>query len=370
MFCIFVLAGCGTSSPAPVETPEPPSPTSIPVTLPPSPQPQATPTLIPATPSPVAATPRVQPLQTLPDTPEQVRATELIAGEPGVYGFVVLDDDGIVIASHNGTTPFVTASTYKLILMADIYRRIESGALDADETIVLDESTFDDDGDMYFSYDDLGNAFTLQEYLFAVGAFSSNASARTLLTLTNPDDLRATAVAIGMERTYLFTDPTQLSFWPPEPGLDAPAEDVALARQYLEAAAEDGPVNITTPLDMARYQYALATGTLISPWVSAQIADILEQQLIRDRIPFFLPEDVRVLNKPGNLEDAVNDVGVIYLPEGIRAVALLSEAVPDTLVATLVEQRLALIATGTSEIPPITEDDLVEQETEFSDVDD
>jgi len=358
------------SSPAPKPTPEPPPPTAVPVTVPPSPQPRATPTLIPATPSPLAATPRVLPLQSLPDTPEQARAEELIAGEPGVYGFVVLDDSGTVVMSHNGTTPFITASTYKLILMADIYRRIESGSLDADKSIVLDESNFDDDGDMYFSYDDLGNAFTLQEYLFAVGAYSSNASARTLLTLTNPDDLRATAVAIGMERTFLFTDPTQLSFWPPEPGLDAPAEDVALARQYLEAAAEDGPVNVTTPLDMARYQFALATETLISPWVSAQIADILEQQLIRDRIPFFLPEDVRVLNKPGNLEDAVNDVGVIYLPEGIRAVALLSQAVPDTLVATLLEQRLALIATGTPEIPPITTEDLDDGDQEFVDVDD
>lgn len=335
---------------------------ATPRSSPPSP---AAPTQVSGTPSPVAATPQVLPAHTLPDTPEQQRAVDLITGEPGVYGFVVLDEDGTVVASHNSTTPFITASTYKLVLMADIYRRIENGSLDAGETIVLDESNLDDDGDMYFSYDDLGNPFTLQEYLFAVGAYSSNASARTLLALTDPDDLRETAILIGMERTYLFADLARLPFWPPQPEIDAPAEDVALARQYLEAAAENGPVNVTTPLDMARYQLALATGTLISPWVSAQITDILEQQLIRDRIPFFLPEDVRVLNKPGNLEDAVNDVGVIYLPQGTRAVALLSQAVPDTLVATLVEQRLALIATGASEIPPITEGDTGEQEPEF-----
>jgi len=291
----------------------------------------------------------------------------LVAGEPGVYGFVVLEADGTVVASLNGTTPFITASTYKLILMADIYRRIENGSLDADETIVLDETMFDEDGDMYFSFDDLGNPFPLQEYLFAVGAYSSNASARTLLTLTNPDDLRTTAVTIGMEHTYLFTDPTQLSFWPPQQGVDASAEDVTLAQKYLEDAADEGPVNVTTPLDMARYQLALANGALISPWVSEQIANILEEQLIRDRIPFYLADDIRVLNKPGNLEDAVNDVGVIYLPDGARAIAMLCQAVPDTTIATLVEQRLALIATGSREIPPITSDDLTDQETPIVD---
>jgi len=380
------MVACGSSS-SPVKTAEP-LPSRVPASpaatpsrsLPP---PLATLTEVPstparisatpapvataqATPDPVAAMPQVLPIRTLPDTPEQRRATDLVAGEPGVYGFVVLEADGTVVASLNSTTPFITASTYKLVLMADMYRRIESGSLDADETILLDESMFDEAGDMYFSYDDLGSAFPLQEYLFAVGAYSSNASARTLLTLTTPDELRATAVRIGMEQTYLFTDPTHLSFWPPKPGVDASAGDVALAQSYLEDAAAEGPVNVTTPLDMARYQLALANGTLISPWVSEQIADILEQQLIRDRIPFYL-EDIRVLNKPGNLEDAVNDVGVIYLPEGTRAIAMLSQAVPDTAVATLLEQRLALIATGSSEIPPIMDDDLVEQEPQIVD---
>ena len=41
------------------------------------------------------------------------------------------------------------------------------------------------------------------------------------------------------------------------------------AVDYLEAsAAEEGTVNISTPLDMARYQLAVINDTLISPWVS------------------------------------------------------------------------------------------------------
>ncbi|CAN0363867.1 unnamed protein product, partial [Phaeothamnion confervicola] len=86
--------------------------------------------------------------------------------------------------------------------------------------------------------------------------------------------------------------------------------------------------------------------TLISPWISEQVANILLDQAIRDRIPYFLDGEVTTLDKPGNLEDAVNDVGVIFLPEGARAVALMAQAVPDEDWTTWIEQRLALIAAG------------------------
>jgi beta-lactamase class A len=290
---------------------------------------------------------------TLPDTPEQLRSQDLLRDEPGVYGYFVLDADGNIVASRNSTTPFITASLYKLILLADIYQRIEDGALESNQWILLEGMAFDIAGDMYFAFDDIGGWFTLEDYLFAVGAYSSNAAARTLLRLTSPESLRNTALAIGMERTYLFADPADLPFWPPTPGHDASVDDVALSQRYLEASAAYGTINVTTPLDMARYQLALMNGALISPWVSEQIAAVLEQQLIRDRIPFYFGEDVRVLNKPGNLEDAVNDVGVVYLADGPRVIVMLAQAVPDTDRATLVQQRLALIASGAEDIPPM-----------------
>ncbi len=313
--------------------------------------PQVTPMITPAPPQP---TPTPEP--TLPPvvgTNEQALAESLLAGEPGIYGFVVLAEDGSVIASHNSETPFITASLYKLIVMADILRRVEAGELEFEGPVPVDQWAFDEAGDMYFAFDDAGQSFPLSELLFAVGAFSSNAAARTLLTFTDTEALRATAELIGMERTYLFSDPTELPFWPPEPGPDASPEDVEIARQYLEESAAVGPVNVTTPLDMARYQYGLMTGTLISPWISEQIIAILEKQLIRDRIPFVVPEGTRVFNKPGNLVDAVQDVGVVYLEDGPRAISTMSMAVPNDDRATLVLQRLAMIAIGETEIPPV-----------------
>jgi CubicO group peptidase (beta-lactamase class C family) len=164
-----------------------------------------------------------------------------------------------------------------------------------------------------------------------------------------------TAMVIGMDHTWLFVDPADLPIWPPVQGPDASREEWEVAVAYLEdSAAEAGTVNISTPLDMARYQLAVINDTLISPWVSQQVATILQQQALRDGFPYYLDGDYVTFSKPGNLEDAVNDVGAIFLPDGPRAVAMMSLEVPDVWWATLVQRRLALIATGEDEIPAMS----------------
>lgn len=325
---------------------------SIPVSTPPvtAPAPTPEPTAPVAAPTPY---PPSSPPIVVPETREQQLAEELLANEPGVYGFVVMAADGSLVASINGQTPFVTASLYKLILMADIYQRIEMGNLASDQLLVLQPRTYLESLDNYFSPDQVGMAFPLQEYLFAVGAYSSNVAARTLLDLTSREALRNTAMAIGMMDTYLFTDPVLIPNWRTEPGPDAPPEEFAVAQTYLQESARSGPTNVTTPLDMARYGIAIANDTLLSPWVSEQVANVLLDQAIRDRIPALLEGDVLTINKPGNLPDAVNDVGVLYLPDGPRAVATLSLAVPNTDRATEIEQQLAVIATGWASRPPL-----------------
>ena len=348
---LLLSVSCGTA--------KPPTPTTVPPTQAASPTPD--PTLPPPTPRPTAApTPTPEPenslvprLAAIPDTPEQQLATELLHDQIGVYGFIAVEADGTTVASYNSELPFITASTYKLLVMADIYRRVEQGELALDQYIVLDPNVYFESIDNYFSPDEIGSSFTIQEYIMAMGAYSSNVGARTLMTLTNPEALRETALAIGMEDTYLFVDLADVPNWPPSPGVDGSVEDLTMAQTYLEESMEvTGSVNITTPLDMARYQLAILHDTLISPWVSSQVAGVLQRNVIRDRIPYYF-EHILVLNKPGDLPDATNDTGLLFLADGPRAVVTFAQAVPDTDHTVLVERRLALIGAGVQDIPPL-----------------
>jgi beta-lactamase class A len=286
-----------------------------------------------------------------PETQEQSATNTLLSDQPGVYGFVVMEADGHIVSSYNSRTPFVTASTYKVVLMADILKRVEKGELSLDQEVYLDQALFDKSGgDMYFLWSDAGNSKPIKELLYAVGAWSSNVSALTLLTLTTPDALNQTAHEIGMTQTYLFANPTELPYWPPQPGVDSSQDDIDMVMAYIvDSYNEEGWVNLTTPYDMAVYQLGLINGTVVSPWVSEQIVDILLDNAIRDRLPAYL-WDIPVADKPGNLVGSVNDTGVLFLDSGPRAVAAYSAAVPDDLHATEILALLGLIAAGNTDV--------------------
>ncbi|MEZ4531332.1 MAG: hypothetical protein R2855_09900 [Thermomicrobiales bacterium] len=66
-----------------------------------------------------------------------------------------------------------------------------------------------------------------------------------MLELTTPESLRETAEIIGMNETWLQSDPTPV-IWPPQTASDATQADVDAARAYIEAAAQLGPVNIAS----------------------------------------------------------------------------------------------------------------------------
>lgn len=314
---------------------------------------------VPPTETPIPTpTPTIPPtpefIDGVPTSPEQIAATTLLQGEAGVYGVAVLGPAGKLIVSHNAHLPFVTASTYKLILMADILKKVEQGELSLEQTLTLDSELFaEGGGDMYFATSEAGTTVTLEDLLFAAGAYSSNVAGLTMLTLTTPESLRQTAEQIGMNETWLLSDPAALPNWPPRAAPDTSQADADAARAYIEESAQLGPVNISTPFDMATYMQKLATRSLISPFVSDTILEILQGQMIRDRLPYLQSDDVRVIDKPGNLEDVVNDVGILYMPNGeVRTAALLTLAVPDDDHATQVEQRLALIAASNFALPP------------------
>ena len=344
----FVLAACSRSS----------APDSIPAIA--AAQEFGTPT-IPSQVTPIitpipTATNTPTPLPTAtpngywPETQEQSATNSLLSDQSGVYGFVVMEANGYIVSSYNSKTPFVTASTYKVVLMADILKRIEQGELSLDQEVYLDPALFDKSGgDMYFLWGDAGTYKPIGELLFAVGAWSSNVSALTLLTLTNADALNETAHDIGMTQTYLFANPYEVPYWPPQPGVDSSQDDIDIVTSYIvESYEEEGWVNITTPYDMAIYQVGLINGTVVSPWVSEQIVAILLDNTIRDRLPAYL-WDIPVADKPGNLTGAVNDTGILFLDSGPRGVAAYSAGIIDELHATEILALLGLIAAGNTD---------------------
>jgi D-alanyl-D-alanine carboxypeptidase len=194
--CLFLLVGCGGSGAATRTTP---TTIASPVVASPvaSPIPTAT------------ATPTATPYPTPPPSPLVDTVDALLADEQGVFGILITTPDGKIIYSRNADTPFVTASLYKLVLIADMYRRRERGRLSFDQTIELKAEYFydwDPASEMYFDKADIGSFWRIDDLLWVVGVYSSNVGARALLSLTSTSALNQTAQKIGMTHTVLLTD--------------------------------------------------------------------------------------------------------------------------------------------------------------------
>ncbi|CAN5654414.1 hypothetical protein BH09CHL1_BH09CHL1_20850 [soil metagenome] len=313
----------------------------------------AAPVVITPSASPSAATPVATPLTSVLSQSQLELASQslqseipaLLANDTGVYGVVVVDPNGSIVYEHNADVPFISASLYKLPLMAQIYSMIDAGIVSLDQEIFLDESFFpgwDEVGDSYYSTEFIGASTSIEEALFAAGAYSSNVAALALASLTTWADIEATAQSIGMTSTHLVVAPTALAQWPPVQGASDDESSLNQAVAFVELfAMEDGTVMITTPRDIATFFSMLLNGMVVSTGASAGITSILEQQMIDDRFPQLLPEGTEMVHKTGNLEHVVHDAGTIYTTAGPVILAALSEDTYDDSVATWIIQELA-----------------------------
>jgi beta-lactamase class A len=323
----------------------------IPTSLP-SPSPTFQPTEIPT------ATEDIPAAFTAEESPLSRAIDKLVKDEQGVYGIVVMRPNGAVEYQRNTDTPFVAASLYKLVLLADVYRRRDDGEIAFDQQLELLPEYFPSPGDLpdgYYDQSAIGGWANIDELVFATGAYSSNVAAKALLSLTDAASLNRMAVDLGLDHTHLLAEPQHLPSWPPSPGPDAPAGDEQEAINFVDDSASDGPISITTPGDMARFFRLLLAGRVVNADVSAGILDILKQQMVDDRFPYLLPKPTDMAHKTGNVDHVVHDVGVIWTPDGPVILAAMIEDPPDDDHATQIIQRLALIAYGTDDVPPFTE---------------
>src|SRR5690606_12211874 len=120
----------------------------------------------------------------------------LLADWDGVIGVVLIGTGGERVFEQNADLPFVSASLYKLVLLADIVRRIEQGDLvGTDRVQLLPEFFGTENGleDSYFPATWINEMVPIDTLLFAAGAYSSNVAALALRSLTTGPDLEVLA---------------------------------------------------------------------------------------------------------------------------------------------------------------------------------
>ncbi len=233
------------------------------------------------------------------------RLVERIAAEPGdsLEVAVALRDlatgDSVLIAAH---APMHAASTMKVPVMLELFRRTEAGDLSLDERVevrnefrsIADGSTYslrvEDDSDPEL-YALAGERLTVRELLARMITRSSNLATNLLIDLADPRRIEATLAEIGGSEMHVLRG----------------VEDTPAFRRGMN--------NTTTAYGLMKVLEAIAAGKEVSVASTEEMLRILEGQEFREMIPAGLPVGTRVGNKTGWITGIHHDGAIVY-PDG------------------------------------------------------
>jgi len=261
------------------------------------------------------------------------RIQELVASFDGVAGVAARDFDTGEEILFNADTIFPTASTFKTVLLYELYRQVDQGIINPSTRI-----TFEDrqrvPGSGVLQDLDAGASLTIKDIATLMIVVSDNAGTDIIYDLIGRGPVAETIERLGMSQTHL-----PLGCWEILAGLhDLDPKDPSLTYAELKRllsetesplennAGKETPDNdISTPNDFLLLLEKIQRGEGLSPSSRDAVIDILKRQKFGERIPALLPFGVTVAHKTGSIKGVRNDIGIVYAGDHTYGIALLSK---------------------------------------------
>lgn len=213
-------------------------------------------------------------------------------GVKGTYSIVVINLSTGETYSLNPDRTYYSASLYKLWLMAVVYQELKDGKLKEDD--ILQAAIPDLNETFHIASEDAELTEgtierTVKEALEQSITISHNYSA---LLLTKK---------VGVSKIAAFL------------------------KQEGFTNSKVGNPPLTTPSDIATFYLKLYRKELIDEKSSTAMIELLKRQVLNDRIPKYLPDDIQVAHKTGELYQYKHDAGIVFTPKGDYIFVALSE---------------------------------------------
>jgi beta-lactamase class A len=233
------------------------------------------------------------------DLPGQLAA--LTSHAPGHVAITIEDLTTGSSTSVNGGAQMPAASTIKIPVMVEVFRRLAAGDFDLNRAVALQPADRD------WGWGDLcdaaaGSRYSVAKLLSLMIDDSDNTATNMLIRLVGRTAINRTMASLGLEQTELH--------------------------DYIRS---DGPIRYalrSSPLDMVHLLDAMAHYRLIDEWSSREMIAILSGQHHNGLIPEPLPAGTLVAHKTGTLHDTLNDVGIVFLNQAPYAIAVMTTNLP------------------------------------------
>ncbi len=183
---------------------------------------------------------------------------------------------------------FAQASSIKVTVLANLYLQAQQGKLKLTDLYTVQSSDLVQDSDIMNGLTPGVTRVTLRDLATMMVAVSDNAACNVLIDRVGMDNVNAMLDSLGLSHTRLRRKMMDLE------------------------AAKHGRENISTAKEMMTLLDAIYHGKVLNKESTADFFKLLSTN--KDSfIPRDLPPDLKVANKPGELEAVRNDSGVVFV---------------------------------------------------------
>jgi beta-lactamase class A len=239
--------------------------------------------------------------------------------------------------SLRGAERFPMASTFKVPILVELFNQVDAGRIRLEERVELAPEHLHLGSGLLKEFLVPGVSLSVENLSLLMMRVSDNSATDYLLEKVGLENVNARLAKLGIEGIsvnrscqrlildWMGIDPERtrglsyaevekmLNDYQPKPGeLEAAA-----------ARAADDPQDTATPAAMNRLLEKIVRGEAASPESCRRMVDImLKCDTGTNRLRGLLPAAVQVAHKTGSIGGTVNDVGIIYLPEGRGEIVL------------------------------------------------
>lgn len=183
---------------------------------------------------------------------------------------------------------FAQASSIKITVLANLYLQAQQGKLKLTDLYTVQSSDLVPDSDIMNGLTPGVTRITLRDLATMMVAVSDNAATNVLIDRVGMQNVNAMLDSLGLPHTRLRRKMMDLQ------------------------AAKEGRENIATPREMMTLLDAIYHGKVLNRESTDDFFKILSTNKA-SFIPRYLPADLKVANKPGELEAVRNDSGIVFV---------------------------------------------------------
>lgn len=187
----------------------------------------------------------------------------------------------------NENMVFPAASTIKLVILSALMNEISNGTMKLDSIIILLNKHKCGGAGILKELEE-GHKFTLYELAKLMIIISDNTAANILIDLLSMERINKMAENLDMKSTRLNRRMMDLQ------------------------AVKQGKENVTTALDLCHILELIYLGKAVNKEYSKYMLEILLKQQLDGGLDLYLPNDVMIAHKTGDLDKLEHDAGIVY----------------------------------------------------------